>query len=68
MECRGNEREGVFKMNRQEVYKDIEGMFGFVPSFLKAVPDSSLELEWTLMKRVQSSVFNYPTKLFYRFP
>ena len=40
-------------MSREEVYKDIEGMFGFVPTFLKELPDSSLELEWKLMKRVQ---------------
>ena len=28
-------------------------MFGLVPSFFKAVPDSSLDLEWQLFKRVQ---------------
>ena len=49
-------------MNREEVYKDIEGMFGFVPSFLKAVPDSSLELEWNLMKRVQFEESPIPNK------
>jgi len=37
-------------MNRQEVYKEIEAKFGLVPSFLKLLPDSSLELEWNLMK------------------
>jgi AhpD family alkylhydroperoxidase len=55
-------RKEVFNMNRQEVYKDIEGMFGFVPSFLKAVPDSSLELEWKLMKRVQFDEGPIPNK------
>jgi len=49
-------------MNRQEVYKDIEGMFGFVPSFLKVIPDSSLELEWKLMKRVQFDEGPIPNK------
>jgi AhpD family alkylhydroperoxidase len=49
-------------MNRKEVYEDIEGMFGFVPSFLKAVPDSSLELEWKLMKRVQFDEGPIPNK------
>ncbi|MEJ2723402.1 MAG: DUF1059 domain-containing protein [Deltaproteobacteria bacterium] len=49
-------------MNREEVYKDIEGMFGFVPSFFKAVPDSSLELEWQLMKRVQFDEGPIPNK------
>lgn len=28
-------------------------VFGFFPTFFKVVPDSSLELEWNLMKRVQ---------------
>ena len=40
-------------MNRDEIYKDIEEMFGFVPSFMKVIPDSSLELEWKLMKGKQ---------------
>ena len=33
-------------MTRQEVYKEIEGMFGLVPGMFKALPDSSLETEW----------------------
>jgi AhpD family alkylhydroperoxidase len=49
-------------MSRQQVYKDIEGMFGFVPSFFEAVPDSSLELEWKLMKRVQFEEGPIPNK------
>ena len=49
-------------MNRQQVYKDIEGMMGVVPSFLKALPDSSLELEWQTMKRVQMEPGPIPNK------
>ena len=49
-------------MTRKEVYKDIEGMFGFVPNFLKVIPDSSLELEWKLMKRVQFDEGPIPNK------
>jgi len=37
-------------------------MMGLVPSFLKAVPDSSLELEWQLMKRVQIEAGPIPNK------
>jgi hypothetical protein len=37
-------------MTRQEVYREIEDMFGLVPSFFKEVPDSSLELEWKPFK------------------
>lgn len=49
-------------MKREEVYKEIEGMLGLVPSFLKVVPDSSLELEWQLMKRVQFDEGPIPNK------
>jgi AhpD family alkylhydroperoxidase len=49
-------------MNRQEVYKEIEEMFGLVPSFFKMVPDSSLELEWKLFKRVQFDEGPIPNK------
>jgi AhpD family alkylhydroperoxidase len=49
-------------MNRQEVYKEIEDMFGLVPTFFKLVPDSSLELEWKLFKRVQFDEGPIPNK------
>ena len=49
-------------MNRQQIYKEIEGMMGIVPSFFKVVPDSSLELEWQLMKRVQMEAGPIPNK------
>ena len=49
-------------MNREEIYKEIEQMFGLVPSMFKAVPDSSLELEWKLFKRVQFEEGPIPNK------
>jgi len=49
-------------MSREDVYKDITEMFGFVPSFFKVLPDSSLELEWKLMKRVQFEEGPIPNK------
>lgn len=49
-------------MTREQVYKEIEGMFGLVPSFFKAVPDSSLELEWKLFKKVQFDEGPIPNK------
>ena len=49
-------------MTREDVYKEIEGMFGLVPSFFKEVPDSSLELEWKLFKRVQFDEGPIPNK------
>ena len=49
-------------MNRQQVYKEIEDMMGVVPSFLKALPDSSLELEWHTMRQTQMEPGPIPNK------
>jgi AhpD family alkylhydroperoxidase len=49
-------------MTRKEVYKEIEETFGLVPSMFKALPDSSLELEWQLFKRVQLEEGPIPNK------
>ncbi len=49
-------------MSRQEVYKDIENTFGLVPTFLKLLPDSSLELEWKLFKLTQLEEGAIPQK------
>ncbi len=49
-------------MTREQVYKEIEGMFGLVPGFFKEVPDSSLELEWKLFKKVQFDEGPIPNK------
>jgi len=49
-------------MTRQEIYRDIEETLGSVPGFLKALPDSSLELEWRLMKATQMEPGVIPNK------
>jgi AhpD family alkylhydroperoxidase len=49
-------------MSREEIYREIEEMFGLVPSMFKVVPDSSLELEWKLFKRVQFDEGPIPNK------
>lgn len=49
-------------MKREEVYKEIERTFGLVPAMFKALPDSSLELEWQLFKRVQFDEGAIPNK------
>jgi len=49
-------------MTREEVYAEIQGIFGTVPMMFKAVPDSSLELEWQLFKRVQFDEGPIPNK------
>ena len=49
-------------MTRKEVYNEIKETFGLVPSMFKAIPDSSLELEWHLFKRVQIEEGPIPNK------
>ena len=49
-------------MTRQQVYQEVEDMFGLVPTFIKMIPDSSLALEWSLMKRVQFDEGPIPNK------
>jgi AhpD family alkylhydroperoxidase len=49
-------------MNRQEVYQEIEQAMGLVPAMFKALPDSSLELEWQLFKKVQVEETAIPNK------
>jgi len=48
--------------SRETVYREIEEMFGLVPSMFKVVPDSSLDLEWQLFKRVQFDDGPIPNK------
>ncbi len=40
-------------MTRTEIYEDIRSLFGEVPNFFEKIPDSSLELEWKLLKTTQ---------------
>ena len=49
-------------MTRKQVYAEIEQMFGLVPMMFKVIPDSSLELEWQLFKRVQFDDGPIPNK------
>jgi AhpD family alkylhydroperoxidase len=49
-------------MSREQIYAEIKEMLGLVPGFLKAIPDSSLELEWRLFKRVQFEEGPIPNK------
>jgi len=49
-------------MNRSQIYKEIEATFGLVPGFFDFVPDSSLEFEWQLVKRVDLEEGPIPSK------
>jgi len=49
-------------MLKDEVYSDIKQTLGLVPSFFKTIPESSLEMEWKLMKAVQMMPGAIPNK------
>ena len=49
-------------MTREQVYAEMTGMLGSVPSFFKTVPDHSIGLEWDLMKTVQMGETAIPNK------
>jgi AhpD family alkylhydroperoxidase len=49
-------------MDRKQIYKEIEETLGVVPEFLKKLPDSTLELEWGLMKQSQMAPGAIPNK------
>ncbi len=49
-------------MSRKKVLEEIEETLGVVPEFLKALPESTLELEWQLMKRSQLEEGPIPNK------
>src|SRR5262249_54504055 len=49
-------------MSREKIYKEIKEMFGDVPTMFKEVPDSSLELEWHLFKKIQFDKGAIPNK------
>jgi AhpD family alkylhydroperoxidase len=49
-------------MTREEVYKEVEEMCGFVPSFIKALSEDTLVPEWELFKRMEIDEGRIPLK------
>ena len=49
-------------MTRNEINKEIEQTFGFVPGFFAEIPDRLLETEWTNMRQVQLEEGPIPPK------
>ena len=49
-------------MTREDIYQEIERTLGLVPSMFRAIPDSSLEMEWDLFKRLQLEEGPIPAK------
>ena len=40
-------------MTREEIFKEMEEMFGFVPMWFKMLSESTLEPEWQMFKRME---------------
>jgi len=49
-------------MDREQVYEEMEHTLGLVPSFFKTIPDSTLELEWELFKKIELEETAIPSK------
>ncbi len=62
MPDQGLRQRRIAIMTREEVYSQITEVFGLVPSMFRALPDSSLEAEWELFKRVQLEEGPIPNK------
>jgi AhpD family alkylhydroperoxidase len=60
-EWKSKERRNAMK-NREQIYTEIKETFGLVPSFLKTIPDATLENEWELFKKIQIEAGAIPNK------
>jgi AhpD family alkylhydroperoxidase len=49
-------------MDRKAIHDEIKQAFGFVPSFLELLSDSTLEYEWGLIKACEFEDTTIPTK------
>jgi AhpD family alkylhydroperoxidase len=47
---------------RDQIYKEMKEIFGLVPSFLKTIPDATLESEWELFRKIQVDEGAIPNK------
>ncbi len=48
--------------SRDQIYNEVKETFGLVPSFLKTIPESTLEHEWELFKKIQIEAGAIPNK------
>ncbi len=49
-------------MNRTEVIKEVEGLFGTVPDWMKDMPESVVGDLWDVMKNVELGTTSIPNK------
>ncbi len=54
-------KENAMK-TREQIYNEMKETFGLVPSFLKTIPDATLENEWELFKKIQVEPGAIPNK------
>jgi AhpD family alkylhydroperoxidase len=47
---------------RERAYAEMEAAFGFVPGFIQAMPDASIEHEWHTLRSVQMEPGPIPNK------
>jgi len=52
----------VTAMTREEIYRDIEETMGLVPTFVRSMPDSTLEHDWKAFKAIQLDEGKIPGK------
>lgn len=49
-------------LKKSEVLKEIRETLGSVPKFIEGIPESSIDLEWELMKRLEFEETMVPNK------
>ena len=49
-------------MNREKIYQEMKETLGLVPVMFTTIPDSTLELEWDLFKKLQLEEGPIPLK------
>lgn len=62
---KNKEPSGIYRliiMTREEVYGEMKEKLGVIPTFLKMIPDSTLELEWNLFKKISMEESAIPAK------
>lgn len=60
--AQGTKSKSMMSPVREKVYGEMEAAFGFVPDFVKTIPDASLEQEWNTLRAVQMEPGAIPNK------
>jgi len=49
-------------MNRTETLKEVQGLFGYVPDWLKDIPESAVGTIWEVLRKVELEKTEIPNK------